>query len=360
MVLATWCRRRASLGGSSGGWPSFGADRGSLALGTIESSATTAPVVNRRSGTIARGSPRCSGSRGGSRGPANQPRHPATPALVESGPGAERPATRYLLLGGKVGLPTRGLYLRALVGAALWLGAPPLAARLLARLGARDALHRLERRWARGVARHLRRRLELAGLEHLDPRRSYVVAPLHEGCADPLALLHLPLKLRFVVRDEFLAWRLLGPYLRDTGQLAIRPEEGAHGYRALRRAAPAVVAAGESLVVFPQGSILGIETDFLPGAFALARALGHPLLPIALTGGHRVWEHPYTPRLRYGQRVSLRVLPPVPEEECLARPVDELRREVQRRPQAGAAGGAGRCTATAPRGRRGSRQLLRG
>ena len=264
---------------------------------------------------------------------------PAVPALLGPGPGDERSATRYLLLGGRVGLPTLGLYLRTLVGAALWLGAPPLAARLLARFGARDALHHLERRWARGVARHLRLRLELAGLEHLDPREAYVVAPLHESCADPLALLHLPLKLRCAVRDEFLAWRLLGPYLRDTGHLALRPEEGAGSYRALRRAAPAVFAAGESLVVFPQGSILGIEADFLPGAFALARALGRPLLPVALTGGHRVWEHPYTPRLRYGQRVSLRVLPPMPAGECLARSVDELRREVQRRLKATALSG---------------------
>ncbi len=261
------------------------------------------------------------------------------PAVPDTDHDGEQSATRYLLLGGKVGVPTPGLYLRTLLGVVIWLGALPQLARLLARLGARDAVHRLQHRWARDVARHLRLRLEIAGLEHLDPREAYVVAPLHESCADPLALLHLPLKLRCAVRDEFLAWRLLGPYLRDTGQLTIRPEDGARGYRALRRAAPAIFAAGESLVVFPQGSILGIETDFLPGAFALARALGRPLLPVALTGGHRVWEHPYTPRLRYGQRVSLRVLPPVPAEECLARPVDELRREIQRRLKAAALSG---------------------
>ena len=261
------------------------------------------------------------------------------PAVPKTGHGDERPATRYLLLGGKVGVPTPGLYLRTLLGAALWLGALPLAGRLLARLGARRAVQSLQRRWAVGVARHLRLRLTIEGLEHLDPGEAYVVAPLHEGCADPLALLHLPLKLRFAVRDEFLAWRLLGPYLRDTGQLAIRPEDGVGSYRALRRAAPDVFAAGESLVVFPQGSILGIEIDCLPGAFALARALRRPILPVALTGGHRVWEHPYTPRLRYGQRVTMRILSPVPVEECLARPVDELRREVQRRLKAAALSG---------------------
>jgi 1-acyl-sn-glycerol-3-phosphate acyltransferase len=75
---------------------------------------------------------------------------------------------------------------------------------------------------------------------------------------------------------------------------------------------------------------LGIEIDFLRGQFALARALGRPLLPIALTGAHRVWEHPYTPRLRYGQRMSLRVLPPIPAVVTQTLSDDDLRESVQR------------------------------
>lgn len=246
---------------------------------------------------------------------------------------------RYLLPGGTIGVPTRARYWRTLLGMALWAGLPPLFGRALARMGRRNSLHRLERWWARGMARYLRLHVAVAGLEQIEPGESYIVTPLHEGCADPLALLHLPLALRFVVRDEFFAWHLLGPYLRDTGQIAIRPEAGAAGYRALRRAAPAVFAAGESLVVFPQGSILGIEADFAPGAFALARALRRPILPIALTGGGRVWEHPYTPRLRYGQRIDLRVLPPVPVAECLALSEEALRAAVQGRLKAAALAG---------------------
>jgi 1-acyl-sn-glycerol-3-phosphate acyltransferase len=88
--------------------------------------------------------------------------------------------------------------------------------------------------------------------------------------------------------------------------------------------------AGESLVVFPQGTILGIESDFRLGAFALARATGRPLLPVALTGSHRVWEHPYTPRLRYGQRLSLRVLAPVVlPAGCGTPELEQVRAELQ-------------------------------
>ncbi len=221
-----------------------------------------------------------------------------------------------------------------------WLGAPLLLARLLGRTRQRRALHTLERWWARGIARHLDIRLDVRGLEHVRSGGPYVVTPLHEGFADALVLLQLPLDLRFVARDELFAWRYFGPLLRDTEQVEVCPEDGARSYRSLRRHAPAVLAGGESLVVFPQGSILGIEIDFKAGPFALAHALGRPILPIALTGGHRVWEHPFTPRLRYGQRMSLHILPPISGEACRTRDVESLRTEVQWRLKAAALSGA--------------------
>jgi 1-acyl-sn-glycerol-3-phosphate acyltransferase len=245
----------------------------------------------------------------------------------------------YQLAGGMIRLPSVWLYMRTLAGAAIWLGAP-LCARLLARLGARAALHCLERWWACGLRQALGIRLDIAGLEHINPNETYVITPLHEGFADIVALLRLPLQLRFVVRDEFATWRLLGPYLRDTGQIPIRPEQGSRSYRQLLRAARDVFAAGESLVIFPQGSILGIEADFQLGAFALARALQRPILPVALTGSHRVWEYPYTPRLRYGQRMSLRVLEPISVEAQQACHVDAVRRDIQQRLKAVALLGA--------------------
>jgi 1-acyl-sn-glycerol-3-phosphate acyltransferase len=220
----------------------------------------------------------------------------------------------YRIAHGIVGVPTLGQYVRTLAGGAWWFGVPPLFARMLARAGRRAALHRAEHWWARGVRRHLRIALDIEGLEHIEPGRSYVVAPLHEGFADAIALLHLPLPMRFVARDELFGWRFLGPYLRDTGQIYVAPERPRWSYRQLLRHAPSLAAGGESVVLFPQGTILGIETDFRSGAFALARALGWPVLPVALTGSHRVWEHPYTPLLRYDQRVSVRVLPPVTVE----------------------------------------------
>jgi 1-acyl-sn-glycerol-3-phosphate acyltransferase len=251
---------------------------------------------------------------------------PKTGAQAE----AQEAALRYTLARRMVGGPTLGHYARTVAGIALWLLAPPMVARFFSRRGARGAAHALERWWARRMIRHLRIQLDIAGLEHVDPWRSYVVAPLHESFADVLAVLHLPLHLRFVVRDELFTWQFLGPYLRDTGQICVIPERGRWSYRELLRQAAQVCAAGESVVIFPQGTILGIEADFLPGAFALARALSRPILPVVLTGGHRVWEHPYTARLRYGQRMSLRVLAPLSVADLHRHDLETLRVSLRR------------------------------
>src|SRR5687768_3759630 len=226
-----------------------------------------------------------------------------------------KPDAEYLLLDGLVSLPDRPTQWRAAAGIGFWLGAPLLLMRLLGRAGRRRELHQVARWWARGVVRHLAIRLELSGLDLVDPSQAYVVTPLHEGFADALAMLHVPLNLRFAVRDELFDWRQFGGLLRDTEQLELCPEQGMQSYLQLRRHAPSVLDGGESLVLFPQGSILGIETEFKAGPFALASALGRPILPVALSGGHRIWEHPYSPRLRYGQRLSLAVLPPVSAAE---------------------------------------------
>ncbi|MEJ7762653.1 MAG: lysophospholipid acyltransferase family protein [Thermomicrobiales bacterium] len=262
-------------------------------------------------------------------------RHPAIRGHRDDPPAddppADDPPVRHTLAGGRIGVSGPREYARAVVDIAVWLGMAPLPARLLARAGARRGATWAQRWWARRLTRVLGLRIDWEGLDQIDPGETYIVTPLHEGFADVLPLLQLPLTLRFVGRDELAGWPLLGPYLRDTGQVIIRPEAGATAYRRLVREARGVVGRGESLVIFPQGTILGIETDCLPGAFALAQTLGLPILPIALTGGHRVWEHPFGPRLRRGERLSVRVLPSIPTDELRASGSERVRGDVCRR-----------------------------
>lgn len=188
------------------------------------------------------------------------------------------------------------------------------------------------------LLRHWQVRLEMGGLEHIRAG-PYLIAALHEGMADVLCLSQLPLQMRFVARTEIFAWPWVGPIITRLGHVAIDPEQGALSFRPLLRAAREILGGGESLAIFPQGAVPGIEADFQRGTFELAKRLNVPILPVVISGTHRVWEHPHSARLRYGQRVGLRVLAEVSPDQLRNEPLEHLRINLQRRMKAVALGG---------------------
>jgi 1-acyl-sn-glycerol-3-phosphate acyltransferase len=194
---------------------------------------------------------------------------------------------------------------------------------------------RLQRAIGSTLLKHLQVQLDVQGLEHLGPGPFLIVA-LHEGIADVLCLLQLPLPMRFVARREIFRWPSLGPLITQLGHVAIDPETQMGGFRELLRAADRILGAGESLGMFPQGTVAGIESDFQRGVFEVARRLGVSILPVALSGSHRIWEHPFSPTLRYGQRVTLQVLEPVHPEVFGTESVDEVRVRIRRAMKAAA------------------------
>lgn len=221
-------------------------------------------------------------------------------------------------------------WLRLTAAGAILFGPARTALIRAGRKGNRRRLHQLERTWASAATRALGIRINARGLDLVDPSEHYMVTPLHEGFADVLCLLKLPLDLSFAARDELFEWRTLGPFLEASDQANIPTLDGAAAYRAMYRGAERAIDAGESFVVFPQGTILGIEAAFRPGAFRIAERLGVPVLPVVITGTHRVWEHPYHPNVTTGVEVGVEVLPPIPPER-IADTAVPLERDMKRR-----------------------------
>ncbi len=184
--------------------------------------------------------------------------------------------------------------------------------------GSRHQLHATERAWAAAALAALDVRLELVGLERADPGCSYIVAPLHEGFVDVLALLHLPLDLSWVIRDELLSLPYFGDYLRSAGHIAVSPENPREAMRRILSVVPSRLGDRESVVIFPQGSLLGIEIAFQPGAFQLADRCGVPVLPVVLTGSHTVWDYPFDRTLHPGRTVRMEVLHPLAPGSAVA------------------------------------------
>jgi 1-acyl-sn-glycerol-3-phosphate acyltransferase len=186
-----------------------------------------------------------------------------------------------------------------------------------ARSGDRERIRNAERDWAARAAQAIGLTVEAHGLHRIDPSQQYVVAPLHEGFADVLALGRLPIELSYSAAEELFDWKLLGHYLRASGHSPVSTNNGAAAFRAILRGAESAFKGNESYVVFPQGSILGIEIAFHQGAFRLSARTGRPLLPVVLTGGATVWEHPFSPDLRFNQTIRMEVLTPVRSADIL-------------------------------------------
>ena len=232
----------------------------------------------------------------------------------------------------------------AAVGRPLIWRALRRAGRLGAELSAQERYH-LQQQFSRRVLRHLRVRLDVRGLDNIGhiaghsvngQSGPYLIASLHEGIADVLCLLQLPLPMRFVARREIFTWPEVGPVITRLGHVAINPEHPLGGFRDLWRAADQILSGGESLALFPQGAIAGIQSDFQRGLFEVARRVGASLLPVVITGTHRVWEHPFSPTLRYGQAVTMQVLPPVSAELIQRCPPEQIRLSLRRAMKAAA------------------------
>lgn len=226
---------------------------------------------------------------------------------------------KYRLPGGRAAVESRRLQVRTIVRGVPLFGRHYVRLMRAARSGDRRRLHDAERDWVKRTVQAADLTIETHGMSWIDPSEMYIVIPLHEGFADVLALSNLPLDLSFSAAEELFEWRLLGRYLRASGHSSVSKDNGAAAYRTMVRAAEDAFRRSESYVVFPQGSILGIETAFHRGAFHLSARTGRPLLPVVLTGGATVWEHPFSPNLNFGRNIRLEVLEPVPAIDALHR-----------------------------------------
>lgn len=220
---------------------------------------------------------------------------------------------------------------RLLVGGALGVG--PTVAGIVPASGRRP----LARTWARALVAAAHLTLDITGLEHIGTSQPYLVAPLHESFLDVPVLLHLPLDLRFTVRDELIDHPQLGNLLTRTGQISVPEETSVATLRSLMDEVTAAIAGGESVVVFPQGSVLGVEAAFSPGVVTMSRRLRLPILPVVLTGTHRVWGHPFSNIVRLHQTAAMHILEPVPSDELDAATFRDLERTMKRRALAQAA-----------------------
>jgi len=193
---------------------------------------------------------------------------------------------------------------------ALWITIALVAA---AFAGPRPALALARRVWAPGLLAGAGARLEVRGLGEIDLARPHLFVANHQSWIDIPALFRaLPVPLHFLAKRELAAVPLLGWYIRAMGMVFVDRQDPRHGRATVNRAA-ALLAAGKSVLSFPEGtrSRDGRLRPFKPGTFGAAIEAGADVVPVAIrgsgdvlpAGGFRV--RPGTIAVRFGRPIML-------------------------------------------------------
>jgi 1-acyl-sn-glycerol-3-phosphate acyltransferase len=145
-----------------------------------------------------------------------------------------------------------------------------------------DVGHRCARAWAWLILRTTGVRVAVRGLEHIDPRSSYVFVANHQSLYDtPIVFWSLPLQLRIIAKASLGRFPFLGWHLQRTGHLLVdRKNPGAGVLKKMAR----LVSGARSLIVFPEGtrSVDGRVGRFKGGTFLLAIDASLPVVPLSI------------------------------------------------------------------------------
>ncbi|MHC2106737.1 MULTISPECIES: lysophospholipid acyltransferase family protein [unclassified Methylobacterium] len=169
------------------------------------------------------------------------------------------------------------LFVAPLVVLAL-AGAPARPVRTAARL------------WARGVLAGLHGIVGLRyveeGREHLPAEPCLLVAN-HQSTWETLAFLVLVPDVAIVAKRELLAIPVVGWFLRRSPMIVIDRANGTQALRAIIEGSQAAVAAGRSVLIFPEGTRgrAGDPLQFKRGVELLYGRLRLPVVPVAVNSG---------------------------------------------------------------------------
>ncbi|MBI4470490.1 MAG: 1-acyl-sn-glycerol-3-phosphate acyltransferase, partial [Acidobacteria bacterium] len=133
-------------------------------------------------------------------------------------------------------------------------------------------------------------RVEVRGLEKLDPSQPYVFAANHASNLDPpLLFVFLQRDVGFLAKKEIFRLPVFYPGLY---WMESTPIDRAHRELAIAglHAAARLIRRGRSYIAFPEGtrSRDGRLLPFKKGTFHLAREAGVPIVPVTICGTHEL------------------------------------------------------------------------
>jgi 1-acyl-sn-glycerol-3-phosphate acyltransferase len=153
--------------------------------------------------------------------------------------------------------------------------------------GLRDPLIAVGRWAVRVGCRVLGIRVEVTGLERVDPGTAYVFMANHLSFLDgPLMAMAIPRPVRIILKQSLFRIPVLGIGMRHVGYVPVDRKGVRGGQKSIERAARLMRDRGYSFLVFPEGtrSRDGRMQAFRRGGFFLALESGAPVLPVRIEG----------------------------------------------------------------------------
>lgn len=149
----------------------------------------------------------------------------------------------------------------------------------------------------------------IEGLEHLPREGPFILVANHCSQGDPPLLgwatgYQIGRVVHFMAKEEMRRWPVIGWLAERSGVFFVRRGEGD---RASQRTALAILASGEPIGIFPEGtrSRDGRMREARPGAALLAIRSGALVVPVGIAGTHRMF--PGRSRLPHRTRVTFRI-----------------------------------------------------
>jgi 1-acyl-sn-glycerol-3-phosphate acyltransferase len=163
--------------------------------------------------------------------------------------------------------------------------------------------------WITRIAMWFLGPLRVHGLDHVPREGAFILVSNHISLLDPMLIGSTAGQMtgrlvHFMAKEELRHWPVIGWLATQAGVYFVRRGEGD---RAAQRLSLELLADGEPIAVFPEGTrsrngVLGEPRD---GASLLAMRSGVPLLPVSISGSDRLF--PRGARLPRRSRVTVRV-----------------------------------------------------
>ena len=134
-------------------------------------------------------------------------------------------------------------------------------------------------------------RVEVEGLQHIDPQGSYIFMANHTSYMDtPVVLANISVQFRFLAKRGLFQIPFLGSHLHRAGHIPVPRDDPRAAVKTLQLAAETIQKKKISLLVFPEGgrSHDGILRSFKEGGAYMAIRAGVPIVPLVLLGGRNV------------------------------------------------------------------------